>query len=183
MWWPGDPSSLCCSGQLSEALWRLIKCSGNVAVEVAALWGQGPSTLEGPAQVAKSDYISKHLTCLPNSSFYRDIAASFLKYCVSSLHSPCRRQAATLCSPFILLYGLALCCLQYIWSIELQHELPTTLGTMRLNQLGLDRAKYPCLRLGAMVRWGREEFDMLRVTLYDRFNIVAPGGDLKDMSQ
>uniref|UniRef100_A0A674NBW5 Piezo type mechanosensitive ion channel component 1 (Er blood group) n=1 Tax=Takifugu rubripes TaxID=31033 RepID=A0A674NBW5_TAKRU len=53
-----------------------------------------------------------------------------------------RRQAATLCSPFILLYGLALCCLQYIWAIELQPELPTTLGTMRLNQLGLDRVLF-----------------------------------------
>lgn len=98
-----------------------------------------------------------------------------------TLHSPCRRQAATLCSPFILLYGLALCCLQYIWSIELQHELPTTLGTMRLSQLGLDRAKYPCLRLGAMVRWDKEDFYILHVTFYDPFNIVTPGGYLKDI--
>uniref|UniRef100_A0A8D3CXL4 Piezo type mechanosensitive ion channel component 1 (Er blood group) n=1 Tax=Scophthalmus maximus TaxID=52904 RepID=A0A8D3CXL4_SCOMX len=63
-----------------------------------------------------------------------------------------RRHAATLCSPFILLYGLALCCLQYVWAMELQPELPTTVGTMSLRQLGLDRAQYPCLRLGAMVR-------------------------------
>ncbi|KAG7214385.1 hypothetical protein INR49_023096, partial [Caranx melampygus] len=62
-----------------------------------------------------------------------------------------RRHAATLCSPFILLYGLALCCLQYVWAMELQPELPTTVGTMSLRQLGLDRAQYPCLRLGAMV--------------------------------
>uniref|UniRef100_A0A3P8WJ68 Piezo type mechanosensitive ion channel component 1 (Er blood group) n=1 Tax=Cynoglossus semilaevis TaxID=244447 RepID=A0A3P8WJ68_CYNSE len=61
-----------------------------------------------------------------------------------------RRHAATLCSPFILLYGLALCCLQYVWAMELQSELPTTVGTMSLRQLGLDRAQYPCLRLGAM---------------------------------
>lgn len=64
----------------------------------------------------------------------------------------CRRHAATLCSPFILLYGLALCCLQYVWAMELQPELPTTVGTMSLKQLGLDRAQYPCLRLGAMVK-------------------------------
>ncbi|XP_018548977.2 piezo-type mechanosensitive ion channel component 1 [Lates calcarifer] len=63
-----------------------------------------------------------------------------------------RRHAATLCSPFILLYGLALCCLQYVWAMDLQPELPTTVGTMSLRQLGLDRAKYPCLRLGALVR-------------------------------
>ena len=62
-----------------------------------------------------------------------------------------------LCSPFILLYGLALCCLQYVWGIELQPELPTTLGTMRLTQLGLDRVKLPCLRLGAMVSWDTPE--------------------------
>uniref|UniRef100_A0AAQ5X1N2 Piezo-type mechanosensitive ion channel component n=1 Tax=Amphiprion ocellaris TaxID=80972 RepID=A0AAQ5X1N2_AMPOC len=50
-----------------------------------------------------------------------------------------RRHAASLCSPFILLYGLALCCLQYIWAMELQPELPTTVGTMSLRQLGLDK--------------------------------------------
>uniref|UniRef100_A0A7N8XVG5 Piezo type mechanosensitive ion channel component 1 (Er blood group) n=1 Tax=Mastacembelus armatus TaxID=205130 RepID=A0A7N8XVG5_9TELE len=54
-----------------------------------------------------------------------------------------RQQAATLCSPFILLYGLALCCLQYVWAMELQPELPTTVGHMSLRQLGLDRAQYP----------------------------------------
>uniref|UniRef100_A0A8C4IHU7 Piezo type mechanosensitive ion channel component 1 (Er blood group) n=1 Tax=Dicentrarchus labrax TaxID=13489 RepID=A0A8C4IHU7_DICLA len=61
-----------------------------------------------------------------------------------------RRHAATLCSPFILLYGLGLCCLQYVWAMELQPELPTTVGTMSLRQLGLDRAQYPCLRLGSL---------------------------------
>lgn len=65
-----------------------------------------------------------------------------------------RRHAATLCSPFILLYGLALCCLQYVWAMDLQAELPATIGSMSLRQLGLDRAQYPCLRLGAMVRHG-----------------------------
>uniref|UniRef100_A0A8C8DMC3 Piezo type mechanosensitive ion channel component 1 (Er blood group) n=1 Tax=Oryzias sinensis TaxID=183150 RepID=A0A8C8DMC3_9TELE len=50
-----------------------------------------------------------------------------------------RRHAATLCSPFILLYGLVLCCLQYIWAMELHPELPTSVGTMSLRQLGLDK--------------------------------------------
>uniref|UniRef100_A0A673C7F3 Piezo-type mechanosensitive ion channel component 1 n=1 Tax=Sphaeramia orbicularis TaxID=375764 RepID=A0A673C7F3_9TELE len=63
-----------------------------------------------------------------------------------------RRHAATLCSPFILLYGLALCCLQYVWAMELQPELPTTVGSMSLRQLGLDRAQYPCLRLGSVMK-------------------------------
>uniref|UniRef100_A0AAQ4PP26 Piezo type mechanosensitive ion channel component 1 (Er blood group) n=1 Tax=Gasterosteus aculeatus aculeatus TaxID=481459 RepID=A0AAQ4PP26_GASAC len=81
-----------------------------------------------------------------------------------------RRHAATLCSPFILLYGLALCCLQYVWAMELRPELPTTVGTMSLRQLGLDRAQHPCLRLGAMVRsdtieyiWGAGEESVLKV--------------------
>lgn len=63
-----------------------------------------------------------------------------------------RQRFAALCSPFILLYGLALCCLQYVWAMDLETELPQHIGTMSLRQLGLDRAQYPCLRLGAMVR-------------------------------
>lgn len=88
--------------------------------------------------VKQNKYISKVLKCI-----HHDHADCFLF---------CRRHAATLCSPFILLYGLALCCLQYVWAMELQPELPTTVGTMSLKQLGLDRAQYPCLRLGAMVK-------------------------------
>ncbi|KAM4723042.1 piezo-type mechanosensitive ion channel component 1 [Rhinophrynus dorsalis] len=62
-----------------------------------------------------------------------------------------RRQFAMLCSPFILLYGVALCSLQYVWSMDLEKELPTQLGFMRLSQLGLVRAPYPCLNLGVML--------------------------------
>lgn len=65
---------------------------------------------------------------------------------------PGRRHAASLCSPFLLLYALVLVCIQYIWALELQPELPAAVGTMSLRQLGLVRAKYPCLRLGALVR-------------------------------
>ncbi|KAG7283179.1 hypothetical protein CRUP_000541 [Coryphaenoides rupestris] len=61
-----------------------------------------------------------------------------------------RRHVAMLCSPFILFYGLALCSLQYIWAMEFHLELPNTVGALGLRQLGLDRAHYPCLRLGAM---------------------------------
>uniref|UniRef100_A0A8D3EDY2 Piezo type mechanosensitive ion channel component 1 (Er blood group) n=1 Tax=Scophthalmus maximus TaxID=52904 RepID=A0A8D3EDY2_SCOMX len=94
-----------------------------------------------------------------------------------------RRHAATLCSPFILLYGLALCCLQYVWAMELQPELPTTVGTMSLRQLGLDRAQYPCLRLGAMVRQERAGSEsVLRVlggmvmSCYAKYWIYVCGG-------
>ncbi|XP_068116956.1 piezo-type mechanosensitive ion channel component 1 isoform X3 [Hyperolius riggenbachi] len=62
-----------------------------------------------------------------------------------------KRQFAMLCSPFILLYAVTLCSLQYVWSMDLKNELPTQLGFMRLSQLGLQRAPYPCLNLGAML--------------------------------
>uniref|UniRef100_A0A8D0DEP3 Piezo type mechanosensitive ion channel component 1 (Er blood group) n=1 Tax=Sander lucioperca TaxID=283035 RepID=A0A8D0DEP3_SANLU len=83
-----------------------------------------------------------------------------------------RRHAATLCSPFILLYGLALCCLQYVWAMELQPELPTTVGTMSLRQLGLDRNTY----------WGAGNESVLKVlggmvmSSYAKYWIYVCGG-------
>lgn len=65
-----------------------------------------------------------------------------------------RHQFAMLCSPCILLYGLTLCCLRYVWAMELP-ELPTTLGPVSLHQLGLEHTRYPCLDLGAMVSVAR----------------------------
>ncbi|XP_072587457.1 piezo-type mechanosensitive ion channel component 1 isoform X4 [Vulpes vulpes] len=62
-----------------------------------------------------------------------------------------RHQMAMLCSPFILLYGLALCGLRYVWAMDLRPELPTTLGPVSLRQLGLEHTRYPCLDLGAML--------------------------------
>uniref|UniRef100_A0A673CA90 Piezo-type mechanosensitive ion channel component 1 n=1 Tax=Sphaeramia orbicularis TaxID=375764 RepID=A0A673CA90_9TELE len=81
-----------------------------------------------------------------------------------------RRHAATLCSPFILLYGLALCCLQYVWAMELQPELPTTVGSMSLRQLGLDRAQYPCLRLGALLLFTLTFWLLLRQSVKENFS-------------
>uniref|UniRef100_A0A6Q2YE79 Piezo-type mechanosensitive ion channel component n=1 Tax=Esox lucius TaxID=8010 RepID=A0A6Q2YE79_ESOLU len=81
-----------------------------------------------------------------------------------------RRHFATLCSPFILLYGLALCFLQYVWAMELQPELPRTVGTMSLKQLGLDRAQYPCLRLGAMLLYTLTFWLLLRQSVKDNFS-------------
>ncbi|XP_062997362.1 piezo-type mechanosensitive ion channel component 1 [Elgaria multicarinata webbii] len=60
-----------------------------------------------------------------------------------------RHHFAMLCSPFILLYGVALCSLQYVWGMDLEPELPTRVGFMPLVQLGLVRPSYPCLDLGA----------------------------------
>ncbi|OWK16031.1 hypothetical protein Celaphus_00004046 [Cervus elaphus hippelaphus] len=54
-----------------------------------------------------------------------------------------RHQLAMLCSPFILLYGLALCCLRYVWAMDLQTELPTALGPVSLRQLGLEHTLMP----------------------------------------
>lgn len=62
-----------------------------------------------------------------------------------------RHQLAMLCSPFLLLYGLALCGLRYVWAMDLRPELPSTLGPVSLRQLGLEHTRYPCLDLGAMV--------------------------------
>uniref|UniRef100_A0AAX7UFF8 Piezo-type mechanosensitive ion channel component n=1 Tax=Astatotilapia calliptera TaxID=8154 RepID=A0AAX7UFF8_ASTCA len=81
-----------------------------------------------------------------------------------------RRHAATLCSPFILLYGLALCCLQYVWAMELQPELPTTVGTMSLGQLGLNRTQYPCLRLGAMLLFTLTFWLLVRQSVKENFS-------------
>ncbi|KAJ7986063.1 hypothetical protein DPEC_G00346920 [Dallia pectoralis] len=82
-----------------------------------------------------------------------------------------RRHFATLCSPFILLYGLALCFLQYIWAMELRPELPHTVGTMSLRQLGLDQAQYPCLRLGAMLLYMLTFWLLLRQSVKDNFSM------------
>ncbi|XP_011751602.2 piezo-type mechanosensitive ion channel component 1 isoform X2 [Macaca nemestrina] len=62
-----------------------------------------------------------------------------------------RHQLAMLCSPCILLYGMTLCCLRYVWAMDLHPELPTTLGPVSLRQLGLEHTRYPCLDLGAML--------------------------------
>uniref|UniRef100_A0A8C1LEJ9 Piezo-type mechanosensitive ion channel component 1 n=1 Tax=Cyprinus carpio TaxID=7962 RepID=A0A8C1LEJ9_CYPCA len=89
-----------------------------------------------------------------------------------------RQRFATFCSPFILLYGLVLCCLQYVWAMDLETELPQHIGTMSLRQLGLDRAQYPCLRLGAMLLFTLTFWLLLRQSVKDMFSrkkrITAP---------
>uniref|UniRef100_A0A8C1RLV0 Piezo-type mechanosensitive ion channel component 1 n=1 Tax=Cyprinus carpio TaxID=7962 RepID=A0A8C1RLV0_CYPCA len=89
-----------------------------------------------------------------------------------------RQRFATLCSPFILLYGLALCCLQYVWAMDLETELPQHIGTMSLHQLGLDRTQYPCLRLGAMLLFTLTFWLLLRQSVKDMFSrkkrVTAP---------
>ncbi|XP_057703388.1 piezo-type mechanosensitive ion channel component 1 isoform X1 [Corythoichthys intestinalis] len=81
-----------------------------------------------------------------------------------------RRHAAMLCSPFILIYGLALCCLQYVWAMELVTELPTIIGNMSLRQLGLDKAQYPCLRLGAMLLFTSTFWLLVRQSVQEIFS-------------
>ncbi|XP_042826522.1 piezo-type mechanosensitive ion channel component 1 isoform X5 [Panthera tigris] len=73
-----------------------------------------------------------------------------------------RHQLAMLCSPFILLYGLALCGLRYVWAMDLRPELPTTLGPVSLRQLGLEHTRYPCLDLGAMLLYNLTFWLLLR---------------------
>ncbi|CAL8300358.1 unnamed protein product [Merluccius merluccius] len=81
-----------------------------------------------------------------------------------------RRHVAMLCSPFILFYGLALCSLQYIWAMEFHLELPNTVGPLSLRQLGLDRAHYPCLRLGAMLLFTLTFWLLLRQSVKEIFS-------------
>ncbi|XP_056356457.1 piezo-type mechanosensitive ion channel component 1 isoform X1 [Oenanthe melanoleuca] len=59
-----------------------------------------------------------------------------------------RRHFAMLCSPFLALYGVTLCVLQYVWAMELDPELPTRVSLMNLQPLGLVHPSYPCLTLG-----------------------------------
>ncbi|KAM6956642.1 piezo-type mechanosensitive ion channel component 1 [Aplochiton taeniatus] len=81
-----------------------------------------------------------------------------------------RRHFATLCSPFLLLYGLVLCCLHYVWAMDLGPELPTSLGHISLSQLGLDHPHYPCLRLGAMLLFMLTFWLLLRQSVKDSFS-------------
>lgn len=62
-----------------------------------------------------------------------------------------RRHFAMLCSPFLVLYAITLCSLQYVWAMDLSPELPTRISFMRLQPLGLVHPSYPCLTLGAKV--------------------------------
>uniref|UniRef100_A0A7N8YMD6 Piezo type mechanosensitive ion channel component 1 (Er blood group) n=1 Tax=Mastacembelus armatus TaxID=205130 RepID=A0A7N8YMD6_9TELE len=102
-------------------------------------------------------------------SYVCALIAMMVSTCVELTVCFRRQQAATLCSPFILLYGLALCCLQYVWAMELQPELPTTVGHMSLRQLGLDRAQYPCLRLGAMLLFTLTFWLLVRQSVKENF--------------
>ncbi|XP_026863143.2 piezo-type mechanosensitive ion channel component 1 isoform X2 [Electrophorus electricus] len=80
-----------------------------------------------------------------------------------------RRDFAMLCSPFILLYGVGLCSVQYIWAMDLERELPQQVGSMSLQQMGLDRPPHPCLRLGAMLLFTLTFWLLLRHSVKDKF--------------
>ncbi|XP_050834889.1 piezo-type mechanosensitive ion channel component 1 isoform X2 [Serinus canaria] len=60
-----------------------------------------------------------------------------------------RRHFAMLCSPFLVLYAIALCSLQYVWAMDVVPELPTHVSFVQLEPLGLMHPQYPCLALGA----------------------------------
>ncbi|KAM4894472.1 piezo-type mechanosensitive ion channel component 1 isoform 3-T3 [Sylvia borin] len=60
-----------------------------------------------------------------------------------------RRHFAMLCSPFLVLYAITLCSLQYVWAMDLGPELPTRISFMRLRPLGLVHPRYPCMAVGA----------------------------------
>lgn len=62
-----------------------------------------------------------------------------------------RRHFAMLCSPFLVLYAITLCSLQYVWAMDLDPELPTRISFMRLRPLGLVHPRYPCMAVGTKV--------------------------------
>ncbi|KAG3256695.1 piezo type mechanosensitive ion channel component 1, transcript variant X2 [Ictidomys tridecemlineatus] len=86
-----------------------------------------------------------------------------------------RHHLAMLCSPCILLYGLALCCLRYVWALDLRPELPTTLGPVSLRQLGLQHTRYPCLDLGAMLLYTLTFWLLLRQFVKEKLLKKAQG--------
>ncbi|KAG8437596.1 hypothetical protein GDO86_008344 [Hymenochirus boettgeri] len=99
-----------------------------------------------------------------------------------------RKQFAMFCSPFILIYGLALCSLQYVWSMDLMAELPTQLGFMKLSQLGLVRAPYPCLNMGVLLlytltfwlllhQFVTEKLLKRKMVISDLVEVTVPGID------
>ncbi|XP_041125215.1 piezo-type mechanosensitive ion channel component 1-like isoform X1 [Polyodon spathula] len=80
-----------------------------------------------------------------------------------------RHRFAMICSPFILLYGMSLCSVQYIWAMDLEPELPDRVGFMSLKQLGLERSPQPCLRLGAMLLYTLTFWLLLRQSVKEMF--------------
>ena len=65
---------------------------------------------------------------------------------------PQSRRACLLCSPIIMFYGEALLIIQYVYGQNLtKDELPETVGTYRLEEIGLIRYQYPCLPLAIQV--------------------------------
>uniref|UniRef100_A0A7M4EL53 Piezo type mechanosensitive ion channel component 1 (Er blood group) n=1 Tax=Crocodylus porosus TaxID=8502 RepID=A0A7M4EL53_CROPO len=79
-----------------------------------------------------------------------------------------RHHFAMLCSPFLLLYSLTLCGLQYVWGMDLAPELPTRLGSMSLEQLGLAHTPYPCLDLGAKLLYTLTFWLLLRQSVKEK---------------
>ncbi|XP_060109846.1 piezo-type mechanosensitive ion channel component 1 [Heteronotia binoei] len=94
-----------------------------------------------------------------------------------------RQHFAMLCSPFILLYGMALCSLQYVWGMDLKEELPTKVGFMSLEQLGLARPPYPCFTLGAQLLYTLTFWLLLRQFVKEKLlKKKAPPAPLEEVT-
>ncbi|XP_006860331.1 PREDICTED: piezo-type mechanosensitive ion channel component 1 [Chrysochloris asiatica] len=94
-----------------------------------------------------------------------------------------RHQLAMLCSPFLLLYGLTLCGLRYVWAMDLRPELPTMLGPVSLHQLGLQHTRYPCLDLGAMLLYTLTFWLLLRQFVQEKLlREAAPLAALREVT-
>ncbi|XP_062356270.1 piezo-type mechanosensitive ion channel component 1 [Cinclus cinclus] len=97
----------------------------------------------------KQSYLSALIAMMVWSIIYRSwltfvlLVSACLIWMVRS-----RRRFAMISSPFLVLYGVSLCILQYVWAMELSPELPTHTSLVSLQPLGLVHPKYPCITLG-----------------------------------
>ncbi|XP_071423247.1 piezo-type mechanosensitive ion channel component 1 isoform X3 [Pithys albifrons albifrons] len=85
-----------------------------------------------------------------------------------------RRSFAILCAPFLLLYCIALCGLDYVWSMDLVPELPTHAGFMSLDNLGLVHHEIPCFALGAKLLLMLAFWPLLRQFVKEKVLMKTP---------
>lgn len=65
---------------------------------------------------------------------------------------PQKRQLCLRCSPVVVVYAICLVTLQYVYGFRLNdNELPTTVDSYRLEEIGLRKYTYPVVPLAAQV--------------------------------
>jgi hypothetical protein len=54
-------------------------------------------------------------------------------------------------SPLLVFYGEGLLIIQYVFGMNLKHELPTEVAGVKLDEIGFKVFLYPCLQLAVQV--------------------------------